>query len=268
MRAAIAYHKIDYVPGCAEKGDSDPTSTSIAFYPCDEQDLLPQAELSNTFRRFAADFKARRDPKWSGQFMPYEIRSVRAFTDLGDAASAEELLRYLLGCRRPPAWNHWVELYVSEARKGTYIGDMPHTWIGSSYISVVRNLIVREGDRLGCSCSRNAGRGGAKGRYSRGELPTEFGRLDLHAQMTGNVLEVNLGGNRESAGGFTLFLPRQDAPISVESGGCKFERLGSTLLFREMPSMIPHHVARNKLKKVVVILTLNPERIPFFFRAR
>ncbi|OQW97223.1 MAG: hypothetical protein BWK77_02340, partial [Verrucomicrobia bacterium A1] len=39
VRAAIAYHKIDFVPGCAEKGDFDPTSIAVAFYPAGEQDV-------------------------------------------------------------------------------------------------------------------------------------------------------------------------------------------------------------------------------------
>src|ERR1051325_3443375 len=42
IRAAMAAKQIDYIPGCVELGDFDSTSTTIALWPCDELDSLPQ----------------------------------------------------------------------------------------------------------------------------------------------------------------------------------------------------------------------------------
>jgi hypothetical protein len=36
IKLAIKIHNIDYIPGCAELGDFDATSTTIAMFPCYE----------------------------------------------------------------------------------------------------------------------------------------------------------------------------------------------------------------------------------------
>jgi len=36
IRLAMKNRKIDYIPGCAELGDFDATSTTIALTPCNE----------------------------------------------------------------------------------------------------------------------------------------------------------------------------------------------------------------------------------------
>ena len=43
---------IDYLPGAAELGDFDATSTTIALAPGGEQGRLPEPLLTNTFERY------------------------------------------------------------------------------------------------------------------------------------------------------------------------------------------------------------------------
>jgi hypothetical protein len=130
----------NYVPSSADYGDFDPTSTSIAFYPCEVPEAIPTDFLSATYDRYLSDVRKRFDPSWDGRFTPYEIRNVHAFITLGRIDDALEILRYLLTCRRPAGWNHWAEVIIGDARYGDYIGDMPHTWIGCEFYSTIERL--------------------------------------------------------------------------------------------------------------------------------
>src|SRR3546814_11410148 len=51
IRVATQAHGIDFIPGAAELGDFDPTSTTIALAPGGEQGRLPADLLHHTFER-------------------------------------------------------------------------------------------------------------------------------------------------------------------------------------------------------------------------
>ncbi len=53
---AVKTHAIDFIPGCAELGDFDATSTTVALTPAGEQEGLPQGLLRNTFERYWQNF--------------------------------------------------------------------------------------------------------------------------------------------------------------------------------------------------------------------
>jgi len=42
------------------------------------------------------------------------------------------------------ATHHWAEVVWSDLEAPRMIGDMPHTWVGSDYIGVIRSLFVFE----------------------------------------------------------------------------------------------------------------------------
>ena len=52
LLSAMQQHNIDYLPGSAELGDFDATSTTIALAPGGEQGRLPQQALEATFERY------------------------------------------------------------------------------------------------------------------------------------------------------------------------------------------------------------------------
>jgi hypothetical protein len=217
--ATVELKGIDYVPGCAEKGDLDPTSTAISFFPCGEGDLPPADIMQNTFDRYYSDLISRLEPGWVGGFTPYEIRSVMAFVKLDQRERAKVLLDYMLSCRRPAAWNHLAEVVHSDPRKGSYIGDMPHTWVGSGYINSVRGMLVYEtADDLVLL-------DGAAEEWVRGDgiriadLPTHFGKLNLAAVMEGQALNVNIGGELNLPGRIVLRWPVDEKPSSVTVDG-------------------------------------------------
>ena len=219
IEGTIAFKKINWIPGCAEKGDFDPTSTAIAFFPCEEAGLLPQDVLRATFDRYLGDVKERLKPDWKGSFTPYEARNILAFVALGQKDRANFLLDYLMTCRHPPAWNHLAEVVLGDPRIGSYIGDMPHTWAGASLVNSVIMMLVREsGERiiLFDGAPKSWFRGGEGIRIEN--VGTYFGPLNVTARMTGKTLTIRVGG-ANPPDGFEIRWPAPVAPMKVVADG-------------------------------------------------
>jgi hypothetical protein len=147
LKASIALaqikHKVDYVPGCADLGDFDATSTTIALDPVDAEDVAGPTNLRNTFDIYWKNFTTRRDgPQTWNDYTPYETRTIGAMARLGERDRANEALTYFLNDRRPKGFMHWAEVVGREYRKPRFIGDMPHTWVGTDYVRSVIDLFA------------------------------------------------------------------------------------------------------------------------------
>ena len=57
---------------------------------------------------------------------------------------AHELIKFFLNDQRPKGWNHWAEVVWKDSRTPKFIGDMPHTWVGSDFINAVRSMFIYE----------------------------------------------------------------------------------------------------------------------------
>ncbi len=134
--------------------------------PSTARPILPEGALERTFEKYWENFVARRDGRieWDG-YTPYELRVVGSFIRLGWAGRAHEALAWFMDHRRPPGWNHWAEVVWKDPRTPKFIGDMPHTWVGSDFLrSVVGFLRVRiEGGRRSGDRGRHSGAVGARG---------------------------------------------------------------------------------------------------------
>jgi F5/8 type C domain-containing protein len=196
---AMAKHGIDYLPGSAELGDFDPTSTSIAVVPGGEEANLPAAALARTYERYWRQFAQRRDGMDWLEYSPYEVRNVGVLLRLGHRGEALELLRSILADRRPPGWNEWAEVVWRDADAPRFIGDMPHTWVGASYLSSVRSLFVyeRESDAaLVLAAGVPAEWVTAEGGVTVKRLPTYYGVLGMTLRAEdGDTVRVRLSGD-------------------------------------------------------------------------
>jgi hypothetical protein len=145
IAAAMKAHAIDYVPGCADLGDFDATSTTIALAPGQGEGLPPAGAVEKTFERYWQDFDARRSGKkaWDA-FTPYEIRNIGAFVRLGWRDRAQELTDWFLAERRPAGWRQWPEVVDSLLRRPRFLGDLPHTWVGSDFVRSALDLFSYE----------------------------------------------------------------------------------------------------------------------------
>ncbi len=67
---------------------------------------------------------------------------------LGQKEKSHKLLKFFFGDQRPSNWNEWAEVVWKDKNTPKFIGDMPHTWIGSDYLTVARSIFgyEREGD--------------------------------------------------------------------------------------------------------------------------
>lgn len=138
-------HGIDFVPGSAELGDFDPTSTAIVFDPCNEAYGLPGAALARTFDRYWQEFQARRrGDNPADAYTAYEVRTAGALVMLGHKERAYELLDWLIADQRLAPWREWPEISWRDRRAPRFVGDIPHGWIASSFVRVVRRMLAYE----------------------------------------------------------------------------------------------------------------------------
>ena len=145
--AAMKAHDIRYVPGCSDLGDFDATSTTIALTPVQAAGVLPVDALKLTFERYWRFFTDRR----SGEvpydaYTPYELRNVGAYVRLGWRGRAHELLDWFMLDRRPEGWRHWAEVVDAKPRHARFLGDMPHTWVGTDFVRSVQEMLAYENE--------------------------------------------------------------------------------------------------------------------------
>jgi len=143
--ASVARHRIDYLPGAADRGDFDATSTTIALDPGGSLASLPRALVNATFERYWREFVQRRDGavSWDA-YTPYEWRNVGAFARLGWRDRIPALLDFFMKDRRPAGWNQWAEVVGRDTRAPRFIGDMPHAWVSADFIRSVLDLFAYE----------------------------------------------------------------------------------------------------------------------------
>ena len=190
-------HSINYVPGCAELGDFDATSTTIALFPCGEMN----GPLLSSYEKYFTWFQQRAAGtlQWDA-FTPYEIRNVGSYVYLGQKKRAHEVLDWLLGNQRPPSWNDWAEVVWSDYRRAKFVGDMPHTWVGSDYINALRAMFVYEIDDEHALVV-----GGAlkddwvlQG-LSVTALPTHYGPVSYSIVTTGSTVRMHIEGGVDAS---------------------------------------------------------------------
>ncbi|HEY5711799.1 MAG TPA: discoidin domain-containing protein [Allosphingosinicella sp.] len=145
IAAAGEIHRIDFLPGAADLGDFDATSTTVALSPANELDRLPRGAVTATFERYWTEFTARRDGTRSWEaYTPYEWRNVGAFVRLGWRDRAMELVDFFMADRRPAGWNQWAEVVGRAPRAPRFLGDMPHGWVASDFINAVLDMLAFE----------------------------------------------------------------------------------------------------------------------------
>lgn len=209
IKLAIDSHNIDYIPGSAELGDFDATSTTIAIFPGNEQKNLPEKELLNTFNKYYDFFLNRMYSKidWIN-YTPYELRIVGSFIYLNQREKAHKLLDFFFNDQRPKDWNHWAEVVWKNIDEPRFIGDMPHTWVGSDYVNAVRAIFVYEND-FDTSLILGAGLKEEWVDSPEGvsifKMPTYYGDINYTVKKYQDGYEIILTGSLEIPKGKIIF---------------------------------------------------------------
>jgi hypothetical protein len=194
IAATAAFHRIDFVAGAADRGDFDATSTTMALNPA--QAALPPGLLQATFDRYwqESDTRSRGQRSWR-DYTPYELRTVGAFTRLGQPDRAHAMLDFFFRDQRPHGWNQWAEVVLPDAREPRFLGDMPHAWVSSDYIRSALDLFAFDREAQG-SLVIGAGLkprwlGDAGGVQVQG-LSTPYGPLHYRLQPAGRGWVLDL----------------------------------------------------------------------------
>ena len=242
-RLAMQMHGIDYLPGSVELGDFDATSTTVAIAPGGEIRSLPQPALNRTFQKYLENFRGRRDGTvaWEN-YTPYELRTVGTFVRLGQKAVAHELLDFFFRDVRPAAWNHWAEVVWKDPATPKFIGDMPHTWVGSDYIRSVTDMFAyeREDDDV-----LVVGAGIAEDWVTTAPgvsiraLATHYGPLTYTMSGTASEVRVRIEtGLRVPAGGVALQSPFARRIASATVNGQAAAVTGGEIVVRALPAEV------------------------------
>jgi hypothetical protein len=200
---ALARHRIDYLPGCAELGDFDATSTAVALAPGTLGPRLPQAALRRTFARYyeevAARFEGRKE--WDA-YTAYEFRNAGALIRLGEKEKAWQLIQWLLADRRPVAWNQMPEVTYRNVRAPRFNGDLPHGWVASELLRSVADMFAyenAEGDfEVAAGIPLAWVEGG--GKIEVDGLVTPWGKLHLKMEREGEQVRLRVDGLTVPAG--------------------------------------------------------------------
>jgi hypothetical protein len=208
-------HGIDYLPGAAELGDFDATSTTVAVSPAGAERFFDPAALAATFERYWRNSAARMDSTGWDAYTPYELRTIGTLVRLGQRERAHALLDWFFTHQRPSAWRHWAEVVFEDPASPRFIGDMPHTWVGSDFIRSALDLFAweRAGDHalvIGSGILERWVREG-NGVAVRG-LRTHYGTLDYRMRSHGEEVVLRLGGDVRPPGGVVIISPL-DRPL-------------------------------------------------------
>jgi hypothetical protein len=219
LATTMTAHGIDYLPGCVELGDFDATSTTVALWPCGAQDILPKAALARTFDKYWENFVRRRDDpalEWK-DYTPYENRVIGSFIRLGQRKRAIALIDYFFKDRRPAGWNQWSEVVHRDPRAPRFVGDTPHTWVGSDFLNAFRSMFIMEQEtQAGTALVLLAGvpiswliEAGDNG-IAFENLPTPFGKLTCRAIIGVEHVDVSIQGHGDLPPGGILIADPYD----------------------------------------------------------
>ncbi|MED5621981.1 discoidin domain-containing protein [Ideonella sp. BN130291] len=215
IRTSAAQHRIGFVPGAAELGDFDATSTTVALNPAQAQAALPPELLAATFERYWQEAVARRDGQraWK-DYTPYELRTVGSFVRLQQPERAHALLGWFFGHQRPAGWNQWAEVVLPDAREPRFLGDMPHAWVSSDYLRSALDLLAYEREADGTLVLA----GGVLPAWldegvAVDGLSTPWGRLGYRLKREAGRVRLDIGAGVAPPGGFVLRWQGRDVHI-------------------------------------------------------
>jgi hypothetical protein len=240
LQLSMRAHNIDYLPGAAELGDFDATSTSIALSPVGEQQMLPPEALVATFERYWQEFSSRRgDTSWDA-YTPYEWRNLSTFVRLRWRDRAMELIDFLMKDRRPLEWNQWAEVVGREPRKSRFIGDMPHGWVASDYVRSLLDMLAfeRPADETLVLMAGVPKAWTQQEGFSVKNLRTPYGPLTYSLKVDDKQRVLDVAEIKLPAGGMAIAWPEGDQPAhqSIQRGSARW--IGTELRVTQLPFTI------------------------------
>lgn len=227
IEATIEQHELDVIPASVELGDFDPTSTTASLEPGGLLRALPAAALRRTFDRYWESFSERAAGRGKEPlFTPYELRTIGSFVRLGQRERALGALRWFMTQRQPPEWRQWPEVVRFERRTPFFVGDMPHTWVGSDFIRSALDLFVYEDEErqslvigAGIDWAWCEASGSSHPPLELRQLHTPYGVVSLlaTARAATHAAQLVVGGDVAPPGGLRISIPESIGGAAVTS---------------------------------------------------
>jgi hypothetical protein len=234
----IKRDNLSTIPGCVEKGDFDATSTAIAVMACGETEYLPQPYFKETFDRYYDDFLLGLRPGCARSFTPYEVRTADAFIRMNMRERALTMFReFSTDSTRPYGWNHMAEVVHGRYRTPSYIGDMPHTWGGSGYVSAVRTIFAYEYEDTLVIAAGIPEEWLREGVIIK-DLPTQFGLISYSSRMEKEQIVIEVSGAANPPGGIILNLPAGLKGTAVFENGDTADLHSGGVTLKSLPALI------------------------------
>jgi hypothetical protein len=239
LELSMRTHNIDYLPGAAELGDFDATSTTIALSPVGEQQMLPPNALIATFERYWRDFSSRRTSSNWDAYTPYEWRVLGTFIRLGWRERGLEAIEFFMDDRRPAEWNQWAEVVGREERKPRFVGDIPHGWVASDYARSMLDMLAyeRAADETMVLMAGVPKEWVRKDGFSIKNLRTPFGLLTYSLTVKDNKRILEIAAMPKSpVGGFAIAWPEGREGLGhqvIEAGSARW--IGNELRVGKLP---------------------------------
>ncbi|MDE2112119.1 MAG: discoidin domain-containing protein [Alphaproteobacteria bacterium] len=232
LATARKFHE-DTISGAADRGDFDPTSTTIGLTTGAHRDDVPPDLARNTFDAYWARL-VERQAKPAG-YTPYELRSIAAFLRLKQPARARAALGYFLADQAPPAWRQWAEVVAVPRRKETFLGDLPHGWVESDFLRSALDLFAYERpDTRQMVLIEGFDPAWARlGETRLDHLHTPYGELSLRVSQSGGALDLAYDAEAAPPGGFVIdvaTLMGKDARVVVDGKAASVPDNGELIL--------------------------------------
>lgn len=197
LRATLASARslnIDYIPNGPQELTSSAMArgTSCALWPCDVLDLddpLTKRSFDVYWEKWIAPYGGGFVHK--DHFWPYAgMDLAQGYVMLGQRERAWQMLDWTLKSDPTRGFYSWPEgMFRDDLTLAE--GDMPHGWMCAAYVSMVRNMLVREsrGELVLLS--------GVPGEWLKPEksisvrrFPTEFGGVSFRVEVSGSELKL------------------------------------------------------------------------------
>ena len=223
IKAVAAKHRISYIPNGPEdvRSSAMARGTSCGVWPCEVLEAS-EAFARKSFDAYWAKWIA---PNYggfehNGRFWPYAgLDLAHCYLDLGQRERMWSILKWTV--EHDPTHGFFSYPEGMNTRNLTLaVGDMPHGWLCASYISLVRDMIVREdGDRL-LLLSGVPREWLAPGkRISARNLPTLFGPVSFRVNATRAGIRVTINRDAHPPGGYGVALPKGIKAIGLVEVG-------------------------------------------------
>lgn len=238
LQVTMRQHQIKYLPGAAELGDYDPTSTTIAITPVGDQQMLPPDAMMATFERYWDEFVKRRNSTSWDVYTPYEWRNLAVFVRLGWRARGLELMKFFMDDRRPREWNQWAEVIGRDERAPRFVGDMPHGWGASDFGRSMLDLFAyeRPADETLVLMAGLPPQWIRKEGFAVRRLRTPYGELNYSLKVEGEKRTLEIAAlDRPPVGGVSVAWPEGEkmGRQTIETGSARW--VGTELRIGKLP---------------------------------